>query len=194
MTNLFIPALIQGPSLEDYFLDHVKPGTPVRWSATKNGFFRVTKPLHVFKKASSANGNSDRIVNMIVPVGAEVYAGPNAFLDNTSSDSRKMRASKAFVHSVFQYKTRDGNANSLDGDDDLDDFSWTFSGAGDSIPTLFDEGKLRERKNAYSGWDNEFRYRVGRNVKPQGDPFSHEFDQCEAGIHFFLNVRDALKY
>lgn len=55
-----------------------------------------------------------------------------------------------------------------------------------------DETKLVEE--AYSRRDSNFRYRVGKIVKPTV-PFDKRFSMdCTSGIHFFLTKEEALKY
>lgn len=39
--------------------------------------------------------------------------------------------------------------------------------------------------SAYSGHDTNFRYRVGRTVRPTR-PFSTKDEECASGIHFFF--------
>lgn len=91
-----LPKIVKGPALKAYFLEHVK-------QASKSGFYKVVKPLHVFKKTLDHSGwpalRRDVVTNLIIPVGARVYAPDCAFLKEGSCDLRKMRASKAIVHS-----------------------------------------------------------------------------------------------
>lgn len=89
-------SLFLGEELRDYFLSHVEK--------TKHGFYEITKPLKVFKKLRYAN--SSRLdyatAALTIPVGATVYAPTAAF--NSRADQlflRKMRASEAVVHSVY---------------------------------------------------------------------------------------------
>jgi hypothetical protein len=46
---------------------------------------------------------------------------------------------------------------------------------------------------ARSGWDSSFKYAAGKTIKPRGD-FDMDGDQCASGIHFFLNLQDAIEY
>lgn len=92
--------------IRDYFMEHVRP------MKNSDRFYVVTKPLHVFKKvevcasdvgAARWKRNQEAIANLVVPVGAKVHCSPQAFdLPASSFDRgfRKMRASKAKVHSV----------------------------------------------------------------------------------------------
>lgn len=98
--------------IRDYFMEHVRP------MKNSDRFYVVTKPLHVFKKvevcasdvgAARWKRNQEAIVNLVVPVGAKVHCSPQAFdLPASSFDRgfRKMRASKAKVHSVVLIKSK----------------------------------------------------------------------------------------
>lgn len=46
---------------------------------------------------------------------------------------------------------------------------------------------------ANSGWDTSFKYTAGQTVKPSNG-FDMDNDQCAGGIHFFLNLQDAIDY
>jgi beta-lactamase class D len=46
---------------------------------------------------------------------------------------------------------------------------------------------------AVSEWDNKFKYIPGKTVKPRHE-FDMDDDQCKSGIHFFLNLQDAVDY
>jgi hypothetical protein len=133
-----------------YFYEHTRP---IRG---RDGFFRVTAEMHVFKRTflHLRNGLTNRvIVNLVIPVGAKVYWEPQGF--QRDINNRKIRCSKAFVHSQFTQSSK----------------------------TALDVSR--------SGWDNT-EYHTGKFVRP--DYFSKERDTCSAGIHFFLNLQDALKY
>jgi len=46
---------------------------------------------------------------------------------------------------------------------------------------------------AYSNWDNNFKYTVGEEVRP--DWFNDtKYEVCSAGIHCFLDRQDAVNY
>lgn len=47
-------------------------------------------------------------------------------------------------------------------------------------------------QSGHSRWDQNFRYEVDRTVEPKS--FNHSRTVCAPGIHFFLNLRDALYY
>lgn len=130
-------------------------------------FFRVTKPLPAFKSAYS--GGSFALVNLTIPVGALVYVRGMAFVTERShaSEQRKMRASAAIVHSI-----------------------WRFGRVYDHINKT-NIRAYEEVQFARSRHDPHFTYRPGERVVPCNS-FSMDWDACASGIHFFLNVRDAL--
>lgn len=73
-----------------------------RMEKTENtNIFRVTQPLYVFKKAKQ-NSSTRRnvIINLIIPVGALVHIPSNTRYGDVACFDRKMRASKAIVHSI----------------------------------------------------------------------------------------------
>jgi hypothetical protein len=104
--------MIQGDKLKTHILAHC---IPVRVTHTNDfgrrisqaDFYKVVHPLHVFKKvhvhSKFVNGDGYRvqaIANLIIPVGALIYAANYSFWENEGSDARKMRASAAEVHSI----------------------------------------------------------------------------------------------
>lgn len=86
--------------IRDYFMEHVRP------MKNSDRFYVVTKPLHVFKKVevypsdvgARWRNNHEAIANLVIPVGAKVHCSPQAF--GFERGFRKMRASKAKVHSI----------------------------------------------------------------------------------------------
>jgi hypothetical protein len=98
----------------------------------------------------------DAIANLIIPVGAMIYASNDAFVCN-SSDSRKMRATEAKVHSVVTRRSK------------------------------------KQEQLAHSMFDSDFKYVPGQIVKPS-KRFSKCEDRCDSGIHFFVNLHDALTW
>ena len=156
--------LIRGKRVESYLKQHTR-----QYNVPQ--FLEVTKPLHVFKQVKSGVKRVNAIANLIIPVGAVIYY-PYASLSHLSNQAdRKMRASKAFVHSITTYSKRRKFGNG-------------------SVSVALED--CTSKKNAYSLYDRDFRYRVGRNVYP--DRFSMYRDTCTNGIHFFLNLADALTY
>ena len=102
----------------DYFMGHVRPYK----NDTTHHFYTVTKPLHVFKKirvhtkdlsevdlsqGSLCGLHYNAIANLIIPVNAIIHCQPIGFeLAMSRINYRKMRASKAKVHSIALIKTK----------------------------------------------------------------------------------------
>lgn len=156
--------MIKGDNLEAFIKEHC---VKARVRATNayghltecEGFFKVVKPLHVFKKVYHCDRMnqyeaSEVIANLVIPVGALIYVPNSAFRPWGNDDDRKMRASEANVHSVVTIR-----------------------------------GK-KQLKEARSGYDHIFKYKVGATVKPTSR-FSRRESQCAEGIHFFVNLSDA---
>jgi hypothetical protein len=142
--------IITGRALRDYFMEHVK-------ETAQCCFYTVRQPLPVFKKAMVFDDLRIRaIVNLLVPVGATVFADSQAFDRVSGRTQRKMRASAASVHSIA----------TLDG---------------------------RPMSRAVSWYDPGFHYIPGDKLAPRLQ-FCQLEERCGSGIHFFLNVRDALEY
>lgn len=184
-----ITPLVTGDNLKDYFLSHVKA------SKISNGkcdnFYEVIKPLHVFKKGGSRpfdtcgvpglRVHANRIINLIIPVGATIFASDDVFGRFSDLSGRKMRASEAIVHSIVRFVVQDS---------DMTYYNW--GGTDDYWTETLSEKNFVAAAEARSCHNPKFKYIPGKVVKP--DTFSNEYDQCEGGIHFFLNVRDALRY
>lgn len=155
--------LVLGEDLRAYFHGHTQllqsSWLNNLYPEQKQYFRQVTKPLHVFKKVfRGARHYGPVIANLIIPTGAHVYHnGDGAFDARIKIHYRKMRASKAYVHSL--------------------------------VPL---HGKL-PLKSAVSGYSSNFVYRPGESVVPT-EGFSYDDGACGSGIHFFLNLADAMKY
>lgn len=141
---------IVGKELKKYFMEHVEV-FPIC------GFYKVVRPLHVFKKTFSSNYNDSIITNLIIPIGAVIYVNDRAWGTKTYVETRKMRASRALVHSSFDLIRKK------------------------RIPIT------------YSEYCSAFQYKEGTTVVPKSE-FSYESETCDSGIHFFLNLNDALVY
>lgn len=135
----------------NYIREHAVPAGG-KWHSN---FWRITKEMKVFKKAIDSNYERV-IVNLVIPVGAIVHFPENRYSTLWIND-RKMRASKAFVHSIAHIRTKK---------------SISF---------------------ARSDWDVQFEYIVGDTVRPTR-AFSRLPEMCEPGIHFFLQLEDAIRY
>ena len=49
--------------------------------------------------------------------------------------------------------------------------------------------------DVFSGYDQACKYRIGETVKPRILPFDHNrWKECAAGIHFFINRNEAVRY
>lgn len=160
-----------------YFNKHTKK--------TKHpGIFKVTKPMKVWKKTKDTSYfQGDVIVALEIPVGALVHAhmfGYGCASDNTMNRAlsyRKMRTSRAKVVEQFQlgkvggtgiYKLKPGNYQ----------FSIKY---------------YNSISESISGWSSSFKYTTGKIVKPK-NKFSMDNDQCASGVHFFINLSDAMKW
>lgn len=61
------------------------------------------------------------------------------------------------------------------------------------VYSMFKRSSLAPLDVAESGWDSSFKYKVGELVTPKHS-FSFSGGECDSGIHFFLNLQDALSY
>jgi hypothetical protein len=152
---------LKGPELQDFIEAHCVTAivrTSSYWDnetrLRQYGFYKVVKPMQVFKRVHHGENYVRAIANLVIPVGAMIYVNPAAFWKGQCSDSRKMRASEAFVHSLATQRT--------------------------GRPLL----------EARSGYSYNFKYHIGKTVKPELR-FSKQAAQCESGIHFFVNLADA---
>lgn len=145
----------------------------VRKNAKKigNGFWTVKNDLKVWK-VTHAPDDERAVVALRIPVGATVFMQEDSNLDY--QEARKMRASAAFVEKQFRIDVI-GARHSVK----ADVFSWECRGIRE-IP--------RSCSDSY-----DFRYETGKTVTPRF-PFSLAREQCASGIHFFVNLYDALTY
>ncbi len=144
-----------------------RPEIPANKHAAR--FIKLTKPCVVYKKAWDHTGRPNRLVTLRLPKDTVIY---NSY--------HKRRATQAKVLKVQRLK-------------------WVF--AGGNLETKLFAGSV-----AYSGGCRraalkQYRvtYKKGLLVKPRGpdgdvDSFSYEFEECRAGIHFFLTLKEALDY
>jgi len=61
------------------------------------------------------------------------------------------------------------------------------------VVRIFKTRTHTDATSGYSGWTNNFRYKTKRIVQPS-HPFYRSYGHCESGIHFFLQVNDALDW
>lgn len=135
-----------------------------------DGFAVVTSPLKVWKQ--TMNKDSDVIVALEIPVGAEIYS---QILDKKEIyPVHKIRASAAKVIKQFNigYVMMKG----------------VFRGNG-----KYGIENYLEVKESQAYHDVDFIYKTGREVRPVGG-FSRRFEFCASGIHFFVNLSSALEY
>lgn len=142
---------------------------------TSCGFYVVNKPLKVWKKTYT-EADHNCVVALEIPVGAKIYANLLAkpWVTLTDMDDRKMRASEAIVVKQFRIGEATGYGK--------------FQGIVEHKYTGY-----KEVKHTRSGHNNSFKYKVGETVKPVNG-FSLSERICESGIHFFVNLSDALDY
>jgi hypothetical protein len=138
-------------------------------TAHRKDFFKLTNDIKVRKRTNSIAQMERCIVALLIPKGAVVYA-PNNY--QGSIDCRKMRASEAIVYKQFLvgHKFHLGH-----------------------LPGAFETEFYKEVNKTVSGFDYSFQYTTGTSVVPE-DGFSFNQRQCEPGIHFFVNLADAMNY
>ena len=56
------------------------------------------------------------------------------------------------------------------------------------------DGELLENVKAWSMHDNTFTYEVGKTVEPKKPFCDDRWQECESGIHFFINRQEAVNY
>lgn len=169
---------LDGSSVRKYISDNCKQ--------LRNGFWEVKKELKVWKatttttetlQVSGWEGSTHIfrrcIVALRIPVGEKIYVQPMMYRDNI--DNRKMRASKAYVEKQFVIGH---TCRFFNGDDD------TIS---------FELNSYYETTETTSVQDITFLYQTGNFVRPK-QPFYNENVVCASGIHFFVNLTDALYY
>jgi hypothetical protein len=145
--------------------------------AHRKDFFKLTNDIKVWKRTNSIAQMERCIVALLIPKGAVVYA-PNNYRD--SIDYRKMRASEAIVYKQFLVGHK----------------FYMYDGAGLGAVAHqggFETEFYKEVKKTVSGFDYSFQYTTGTSVVPE-DGFSFNQRQCESGIHFFVNLADAMNY
>lgn len=135
-----------------------------KWERS-TGLWTVHTPMRVFKQTCPTRfRGAVGIVELVIPVGALIHAKGRR--EYAMQSYRKMRASEAKV--IQQW--------------DRNSYSW----ASREIWTPMND--------SVSQHDSSFVYKNGKTVKPQGDPFYQGSGVCEAGIHFFIDLQDAINY
>ena len=121
------------------------------------------------------------IANLVVPVGATIYAGDYYEVHHKDMASSKFRVSSAVCHSIAtifdKQQQQVGYSN----------YSRFFK--YDVNPKLAEQTKnsLHTEEKLFS-----------KTVKPKGfiipDRFSHADKVCDGGIHIFFSLRTAIRY
>ena len=129
------------------------------------GLWTVHTPMRVFKQTCpNRHRSAVGIVELVIPEGALIHAMGRR--NYYMQSYRKMRVSEAKV--VRQW--------------DRNSYSWMT------------RENWTPMDNSVSQHDTSFVYKDGRTVKPSGEPFYTGGGVCEAGIHFFIDLEDALAY
>lgn len=150
------------------------------------GFYRVDKPLKVWKKTrcSVRYGVERGIVALEIPVGATIHTQIFNGRFNGTQDQKKMRANVAIVR----------HQSSVKGLAQYEVAGWPKEGEYVIRPGA----EFSEVQETYAGHDANFKYITGQSVKPNPNcnPW-RAFDKpgaCMQGIHFFVNLSEALSY
>lgn len=152
-------------------------------------FIELEQPLYAFKKTHTARRpskqeehlqyqNRNVLVNLIIPAGAVVHV---------SEASLKMRASEAQVHSQFYFEKCSPAHIVRKHSDSSRQFTMEWLNANMNLAPEATDGSFSTYATAQT-----FKYRNGQTVRP--DSFDRYGGTCKPGIHFFLNVLDALCY
>lgn len=171
---------LNGSEVRKYISDNCKQ--------LREGFWEVKKELKVWKTTSTTktlqvSGRQGSkysyprcIVALRIPVGEKIYVQP--LMDPDMMSNRKMRASKAYVEKQFVI----GPSCRFFNDNDNDDNTINFE-----LDSYY------ETTETTSVWDTTFVYQTGNFVNPE-PPFYNQNVGCAPGIHFFVNLTDALYY
>lgn len=150
-------------------MDYVKSNCKMMSTMIYGAFWEVKTPLKVWKQT---NYRGMVIVALEIPVGATIYMPSKDAYPIQYRRHIKMRASEANVIRQFRCAVV---SNSLCGD-----------------VRHYGLHHYEEILTSFSNWDNSFNYDTGTTVKPE--KFSMKCDSCVPGIHFFVNLTDALEY
>lgn len=148
-----------------------------KWERS-TGLWTVHTPMRAYKQTRTMDGYAALVV-LEVPAGALVFAPTrDVMIDieasgHADASDRKMRVSEAKV--VAQYSLAGLNSG------------WYAR----NNPSDYRDGKPVKR--SFSDHSSSFEYKTGTVAKPR-EPFSMEREQCESGIHVFLNAADATAY
>lgn len=134
----------------------------------------VIRPLRVYKKTENT------IVALEIPVGALVHWNDrySEYDFNNSSSNRKMRASAARVVQQIRFNTITSSHSNWRHDQRVKEY------------TL---GNARDVTQSESQYLRSFKYNTGEVVIP-ANGFCMFRATCEAGVHFYVNLSDALDH
>ena len=138
----------------------------------RTNFWKVVNPLKVWKRAHKSRARGKVIVALSIPVGATVFMQTD--VNYNAEDTRKMRASEAFVEKQFYV-------------------GWPYLEEHSGAISTYNLDRYEEVQASESCRASHFKYETGKIVTPEAD-FSTRSRQCDSGIHFFVNLRDALAY
>ncbi|ASD50584.1 hypothetical protein FDI24_gp057 [Acidovorax phage ACP17] len=143
----------------------------------KTQLWTVRVPMKVYKKT-----RDECIVELEIPAGAQIYARSRRDMASCSTPQhgesvRKMRCSSAKVLQQWYHRWYREKASTVQGQVDGEKHHWL-------TPTATSRSK--------HNW--EFIYHNGKTVVPEGNFAPACFEQCASGIHFFVNVQDAINY
>lgn len=165
---------MQEISVQVLSVDEIRKYLKENTKSNGRGFAVVTTPLKVWKQTftKDKDGYDNVIVALEIPAGAKIYSD---ILDNNNpSPSLKIRASEAKVVKQF-------NVGFVE-------VTYSFAGRKEYILE-----KYKMIKKSKSIHNSLFTYETGKTVVPTFG-FSEKYEQCDSGIHFFVNLSSALEY
>jgi hypothetical protein len=179
MEKLSFPVNRNYCDTQHFLLAHAKLNS----AYPRGTFYKTIKPMRAYKRVQCDDDRA-AIAVLDIPTGAEFYADHS----DGSWYGNKMRASVGVVVSIHAYIPHDYWHP-----------SWLAFGASPRewhdtslLPPNFDSSCFVDVQRAHSMRDIRFEYVVGQEVV--ADYFCENDKQCAGGIHFFLNVREALAY
>lgn len=176
MTNEF--KVLTKNQIKEYILENC--------TKLRRGFWRVNKPLQVWKKTrwvNSLNNTRVAITALEIPVGATIHTLMFNGRHNGGGEQQKMRANVAIVREQYAY---------------TDVLPWGDPGYYENarLYTTYDEPVTVLCTQA--GHRSSFKYVTGTSVKPGPVGFEEgPFDapgSCNSGIHFFVDRTTAMDY
>ena len=156
---------------------------PMRVAKLKQ-FRKTTSPVAGWKITSSAGkrGHLETITRLLIPAGSTVFVGDTDGYANQSYLYRQFRANRAVVLSNY--------AVNRPGREELNEIK--KSGLPFEVPTY--QNPDYSVQCTLSIHDPTFEYRAGETVVPRGRDFSLDEGYYGPGIHFFIDLYDALTF